>query len=51
MNYFRKQLELQGTPVRLVLKSSENPFKGQKNKLTERQLKKRQRLVKHHKKK
>lgn len=51
MNYFRKQLELQGTPVRLVLKSSENPFKGQKNKLTERQVKKRQRLVKHHKKK
>ncbi|MCF6251718.1 MAG: ribosome biogenesis GTPase Der [Methylococcaceae bacterium] len=51
MNYFRKQLELQGTPVRLVLKSAENPFKGQKNKLTERQLKKRQRLVKHHKKK
>jgi GTP-binding protein len=51
MNYFRKQLELQGTPVRLVLKSSQNPFKGQKNKLTERQLKKRQRLVKHHKKK
>ncbi len=51
ISYFRKQLELQGTPVRIVLKSAENPFKGQKNKLTERQLKKRKRLVKHHKKK
>lgn len=51
MNYFRTQLELQGTPVRLVLKSAENPFKGQKNKLTDRQLKKRKRLVKHNKRK
>lgn len=51
MNYFRTQMELQGTPVKLVLKSTENPFKGQKNKLTERQVKKRQRLVKRHKKK
>ena len=51
MNYFRDQLELKGTPVRLVLKSAENPFQGQKNKLTERQLKKRKRLVKHKKRK
>jgi GTP-binding protein len=51
MNYFRNQLELKGTPVRLVFKSTDNPFKGQKNKLTDRQIKKKQRLVKHHKKK
>ena len=51
MNFFRTQMELHGTPVRLIFKSSENPFKGQKNKLTDRQVKKRQRLVKHHKKK
>ncbi|MCK5189086.1 MAG: ribosome biogenesis GTPase Der, partial [Methylococcales bacterium] len=51
MNYFRTQLELHGTPVKLVFKSPENPFKGQKNKLTERQVKKRQRLVKHKKRK
>ncbi len=51
MNFFRTQMELHGTPVRLVFKSTENPFQGQKNKLTDRQLKKRQRLVKHHKKK
>ena len=51
MNYFRTQLELHGTPVKLIFKSPENPFKGQKNKLTDRQVKKRQRLVKHNKRK
>ncbi len=51
MNYFRTQMALKGTPIRLVFKSAENPFKGQKNVLTDRQIKKRQRLVKHHKKK
>lgn len=51
INYFRTQLELRGTPVKLILKSSENPFQGQKNKLTERQLKKRKRLVKYNKSK
>jgi len=45
MNYYRDQLQLKGTPVRLVFKSPENPFQGQKNKLTERQVKKRKRLV------
>ncbi|WP_349431703.1 ribosome biogenesis GTPase Der [Methylomarinum sp. Ch1-1] len=45
MNYYREQLGLRGTPVRLVFKSPENPFQGQKNKLTERQLKKRKRLA------
>ncbi len=51
MNYFRVQMELKGTPVKLVFKSTENPFKGQKNKLTEYQLKKRKRLIKHNKRK
>ncbi|NOR68225.1 MAG: ribosome biogenesis GTPase Der [Methylomarinum sp.] len=51
MNFFRTQMELHGTPVRLVFKSTENPFQGQKNKLTDRQIKKRQRLVKYNKKK
>ena len=51
MNYFRVQMELQGTPVKLVFKSAENPFKGQKNKLSDHQLKKRKRLIKHHKRK
>jgi GTP-binding protein len=51
INYFRDQLELKGTPVKIILKSAENPFKGQKNTLTDRQLKKRKRLVKHNKRK
>ncbi len=32
MNYFRDQLGLHGTPVRIILKSPDNPFQGQKNK-------------------
>lgn len=51
MNYFRIQMELQGTPVRLIFKSAKNPFKGQKNKLIECQVKKHQRLVKRNKRK
>ncbi len=51
MNFFREQLELKGTPVKIVLKSADNPFKDKKNKLTDRQVKKRQRLMKHYKKK
>jgi GTP-binding protein len=45
MNYYREQLQLKGTQVRLVFKSPANPFEGQKNKLTEHQQKKRRRLV------
>lgn len=45
MNYYREQLKLKGTPVRLVFKSPENPFHGLKNKLSERQVKKRKRLI------
>jgi GTP-binding protein len=33
--------------VRLVFKTSDNPFKGRRNKLTPRQQKKRKRLMKH----
>ncbi|WFP52042.1 ribosome biogenesis GTPase Der [Methylomonas sp. EFPC3] len=45
MNYFRDQLQLKGTPVRLVFKSPENPFQGRKNPLSDRQIKKRKRLI------
>jgi len=47
INTFRKVFRLQGTPVRLSFKSSENPFKGRRNTLTPRQQKKRRRLMKH----
>ncbi|GAB6139628.1 ribosome biogenesis GTPase Der [Methylosoma difficile] len=46
MNYFREKLKLSGTPIRLEFKSPVNPFKGQKNKLTDWQVKKRERLMK-----
>jgi GTP-binding protein len=46
-NRFRKAFRLKGTPVRLVFKTGENPFKGRRNKLTPRQERKRDRLMKH----
>jgi GTP-binding protein len=45
VNFFREKMGLAGTPVRLVFKSPVNPFHGQKNKLTEWQVKKRERLI------
>ncbi|HSG87611.1 MAG TPA: ribosome biogenesis GTPase Der [Pseudomonadales bacterium] len=50
-NRFRSEFDLHGTPMRIETKSSENPFKGRKNVLTPRQVKKRKRLVRHVKKK
>ena len=47
VNVFRKAFRLQGTPVRLELKTSDNPFEGRRNKLTPRQEYKRKRLMKH----
>jgi GTP-binding protein len=46
MNYYRDKMGLVGTPIRLVFKSPVNPFHGQKNKLTEWQVKKKERLMK-----
>lgn len=45
MNYYRDKMSLVGTPIRLVFKSPSNPFHGQKNKLTEWQVKKKERLM------
>jgi len=47
---FRRALKLSGTPIRIEFRGNDNPYEGRKNKLTERQVKKKQRLVKHHKK-
>ena len=46
INRFRKAFKLKGTPVRLSLKTSDNPYKGRRNKLTPRQERKRKRLMK-----
>ena len=51
MNYFRKRLKLEGTPLRIQLKANENPFQNIKNKLSDRQIKKKKRLLKYIKKK
>ncbi len=48
---FREAFKLHGTPVQLFFKTGENPYEGRKNKLSERQQKKRRRLKKHVKKK
>ncbi len=44
-NVFRKNFELEGTPVRVEFRSDENPFKGRRNELTPRQRRSRQRLM------
>lgn len=51
INRFRKAFRLKGTPVRLVFKTSDNPFKGRRNKLTPRQERSRDRLIKRAKRK
>ncbi len=43
---FRKALNLKGTPIRIEFRSGKNPYEGRKNKLTKRQVQKRQRLKK-----
>jgi GTPase len=45
-NYFRKELKLVGTPVRLEFRTGKNPYEGRKNVLTQRQKSKRQRMMK-----
>jgi GTP-binding protein len=49
-NFFRKRFALEGTPVRIVFRESDNPYAGRRNPLSERQVKKRRRLVRHTKK-
>lgn len=50
MKTFRHALNIMGTPVKLVFKTGENPYAGKKNPLTKRQIDKRQRLKRFHKK-
>jgi GTPase len=49
-NFFRKRFKLVGTPVRFEFREGDNPYEGKKNKLTDRQLKSRRRLMQHVKK-
>ena len=49
-NVFRKHLRLQGTPIQLEFKTSDNPYKDRVNKLSEAQSERRRRFVQKHKK-
>jgi GTP-binding protein len=51
VNRFRKAFKLWGTPVRIEFRTGDNPFKNRRNKLTERQVQKRKRLMKFAKRK
>jgi GTP-binding protein len=44
-NAFREALRLKGTPVRVELRTTENPFAGRRNTLTPRQAKHRRRML------
>jgi len=46
-NLFRRELQLEGTPLKIEFRQSDNPFKGRRNTLTPRQIKKRKRLLQH----
>jgi GTP-binding protein len=47
---FRRELELAGTPVRIEFRSGDNPYADKRNKLTQRQVQRRRRLMTHVKK-
>jgi len=46
-NFFRKQFKLVGTPLRLEFRAGANPYEGKKNELSERQVQRRRRLMRH----
>ncbi|MDH5228845.1 MAG: ribosome biogenesis GTPase Der [Gammaproteobacteria bacterium] len=49
-NIYRKVLKLEGTPVRVEFRGTDNPYKDRRNTLTPRQMQKKKRLMKHVKK-
>ena len=49
-NFYQTHLKLSGTPVKIEVKNSENPFKDRKNVLTDSQRRKKTRLMRHVKK-
>jgi len=51
MNYFRKALEIMGTPIKIEFRGGNNPFEGKKNNLTLAQQRKRRRMMSYYKEK
>ena len=50
MNLYIQTLDLRGTPMRLEFKTSSNPYSGKKNTLSERQINRKKRMIRHIKK-
>lgn len=50
-NFFRKRFKLVGSPVRFIFREGANPYEGKKNVLTEKQIAKKRRLIRHVKRK
>ena len=48
INHFRAAMDIMGTPIQLEFRTSENPFKDKRNQLTDRQVRKRRRMIRHH---
>ncbi|MCB1678693.1 MAG: ribosome biogenesis GTPase Der [Halioglobus sp.] len=44
---YRRELQLSGTPVRIELRSGDNPYAHKRNKLTDRQVQRKRRLMAH----
>ena len=49
-NFFRKRFKLVGTPIKFIFKEGVNPYEGKKNVLTNKQVAKKRRLIRHVKK-
>jgi GTPase len=49
-NFFRERLALVGTPIALEFRQGSNPFAGRRNPLSERQVARKRRLMRHVKK-
>jgi len=47
---YRRELQLVGTPVRIEFRTGENPYADRRNKLTQRQVQRKRRLMNHVKK-
>jgi len=47
VNRFRSRLKLRGTPLQIEFKTGDNPYAGRRNRLTERQQRRRKRLIRH----
>jgi len=45
VNFFRNQLQLVGTPIRIEFRTGENPYADRRNKLSQRQVARKRRLM------